>query len=123
MEYKCNIRESSLELSARDRLKYKDTGNSTQFEELTREGEFIIPVVKGYVILDIFNEKSKDNQEYVKIIIIDDAENSYITGSDSFIRAFLEIHSEMGGEPYGLVVRQADSKNYSGKKFITCSIL
>lgn len=124
MVYKCEIREASKELTARERLKYKDTGNSIGLEELTRDGDFLIHGPFEYVVLDIENEKAKDNPNYTKYVVIEASGNSYITGSESFWKAFLEIFNEMKGEPeYSILVKQTASRNYKDKTFITCAIV
>ena len=123
MSYNVTIRESSFELSKRDILRYKEVSNSIPLDEVTKDGEFIITNPVAYVILDIHNPKAKDNADYSKIIVIDAAGNSYITGSDNFTRAFLDIFNTMGEEEYAISCQQRASSNYKDKTFLTCSIL
>lgn len=123
MAYIATIREASFELSARDRLRFKDMGNSASLDELTNEAEFILHNPKGYVVVDIHNDTA-DIPDYTKFVVIDDAGASFSTGSDSFIRSFVDIFNEMQGEgEYDIVVAKHESKNYKGKGFIKASIL
>ena len=123
MPYTATIREASFELSARDRLRFKDMSNSASLDELTNEAEFIIHNPKGYVVVDIHNDAA-DTPDYTKFIVIDDNGASFSTGSDSFIRSFVDIFNEMQGEgEYDIVVSKHESKNYKGKGFIKASIL
>ena len=85
----------------------------------------ITPV--AYVILDVHNEKSKQDKDYVKYVIIDNAGNKFVTGSESFFTSFKDIFDTMAeeapGEEYSIDVLKKPSQNYKGKSFITCSIL
>lgn len=123
--YKTEIKESSFEMSARDRLRYKDTGTAMSLEEATADGAFVITNPMGYVILSVYNDKAKDgNVEYEKYVIVDSAGESYITGSTSFWTSFLNIFNEMRNEgDYSIEVAQYESKNYKGKCYIKCNIL
>ena len=123
MEYSVKIREASRELTAREKIRYKDTSTAMAIDDATNNGALIIVNPVAYVILDIHNERA-DTPDYSKIIVVDDAGNSYITGSESFVRSFLDIFNEMQGEgEYSIEVRKIESKNYKGKGFIKCSIV
>ena len=121
--YKVTIKETSKELTARERIMLKDTTNAIKLDEACSEDHFIITPV-AYAVLGIHNEKS-DNIDYENYIIVDDAGNKYVTGSASFWSAFSEIWEEMAeeDEAYQIAVYKVESKNYKGKHFITCSIV
>ena len=121
--YSTAIREVSKELSARERIKLKDTTNAIKLDEAAN-GEPLVITPVAYAILDIHNEKS-DNIDYPNYIIMDEAGNKYVTGSESFWTSFKEIWDEMKNEkePYQIEVYKVDSKNYKGKQFLTCSIV
>lgn len=122
--YVANIVESSKELSARERLRMKDFTNAQQLDSVVgEENETFVIAPAAYAIIEVHNEKSKDKKDYCKIVIVDTADNKFVTGSDSFIRNFMEIYDEMDGEPFEIEVYKKPSKNYSGKEFITCSVL
>ena len=74
--------------------------------------------------LSIHNEKS-DNVDYENYVIIDKNGDKYVTGSASFWSSFMDIYNEMQGEEeaWSIKAYKLDSKNYKGKKFLTCSII
>jgi hypothetical protein len=121
--FEAKIREASKELTAKERVKFKDTTNAVQLDDATKENPLVI-APDFYVILDIHNERSED-KDYVKYIVVDKAGNKFVTGSESFFTAFKSIFEEMGGtnEDYEIEVYRLPSKNYKGKEFLTCSIV
>ena len=121
--FEAKIREASKELSAKERVKFKDTTNAIQLDDATKENPLVI-APDFFVILDIHNERSED-KDYVKYIIVDKSGNKFVTGSESFFSAFKSIFEEMGGtdEDYEIEVYRLPSKNYKGKEFLTCSIV
>ena len=121
--FEAKIREASKELTAKERVKFKDTTNAVQLDDATKENPLVI-APDFYVILDIHNERSED-KDYVKYIFVDKAGNKFVTGSESFFTAFKSIFEEMGGtnEDYEIEVYRLPSKTYKGKEFLTCSIV
>lgn len=121
--FEAKIREASKELTAKERVKFKDTTNAVQLDDATKENPLVI-APDFYVILDIHNERSED-KDYVKYIVVDKDGNKFVTGSESFFTAFKSIFEEMGGtnEDYEIEVYRLPSKNYKGKEFLTCSIV
>lgn len=121
--FEAKIRESSKQLSAKERVKFKDTTNAVQLDEATKDKTLRI-APDFYVILDIHNDHSED-KDYVKYVIVSKEGTKYVTGSESFFSAFKAIVDEMGGtdEEYEVEVYRLPSKNYKGKEFLTCSIV
>lgn len=121
--YSVKIIETSRELTAKERIKLKDTTNAIKLDEATQSGEPIIIYPNMYAILAIHNEKS-DNVDYENYVIVDKSGDKYVTGSQSFWTSFIEIAEEMNGESeeWGIKVYRMPSKNYKGKEFLTCSI-
>lgn len=120
------IRESSKELTAKERVAIKDTSNAVSIDEVTAaEGKLIIDY-SFHVIIDIHNEHS-DNKDYVKCVVVDKVGTKYVTGSESFRNALVEIVNEMteAGEGDNIQIEcyRKESKNYKGKSFITCSLI
>ena len=64
------IRESSKELSAKERVAIKDTSNAVSIDEATTENGKLVIDYAYHVILDIHNERS-DNKDYAKTIVVD----------------------------------------------------
>ena len=121
--FEAKIREASKQLSAKERVKFKDTTNAVQLDEATKDKPLRI-APDFYVILDIHNDHSED-KDYVKYVIVSKEGTKYVTGSESFFSSFKAIVDEMGGtdEDYEVEVYRLPSKNYKGKEFLTCSIV
>lgn len=125
--YSVSIRETSKQLSAKERIKVKDTTQAISLDDVTQEGDFILSP-DAYVILDVHNEKAKEgnSKDYVKYVVIDKLGTAYTTGSESFFTSLKSIMEEMEaeapGEEYSITVYRRESKNYKGKTFITCGI-
>ena len=124
--YEVAIKESSKELTAKEKIRIKDLSNSTNLDALTQEQDSVIIDYDYHVILSIHNEKSKDRPDYENVVVVDKAGNKFNTGSNSFITALEEIIAEMaeaGETEIQIEVYRKPSKNYKGKDFITCSII
>lgn len=121
--YSVKIRETSRELTAKERVMLKDTSDAVKLDVVTTEAPVLIDV-DMYAILDIHNEKS-DNKDYVNYLVVDKDGTKYVTGSDSFWSSFMNIYAEMltSDEPYNIKAYKLPSKNRQGKDFITCSIV
>lgn len=120
--FEVTIRETSREISAKERVKIKDTTNAVKLDTATQSGRVNI-VPDMYAILDIHNENG-DDKDYVNYIIVDADGTKYVTGSESFWSSFINIYNEMKdeSEEWSLEVYRVPSKNRPGKDFITCSI-
>lgn len=122
--YEVKIKSTSKELTARERVMLKDTRNAIKLDEAVGETPLVISP-DYYAVLDVHNEKSKEDKDFENYIVVDTDGNKYVTGSHSFYEAFTEIVEEMDGtgEEYQIEIYKLDSKNYKGKQFITCSIV
>lgn len=126
--YSATIVEASRELTAKERVMFKDTQNAKGLVEVAQEAEDAgakaIITVADYVIIDVHNEKS-DDVDYRNYIILDTEGEKYYTGSQSFWNSFMDIYKEMKDETdtWGIQLNLLDSKNYKGKKILTCSLV
>ena len=124
--YSVKIRETSKELSVKERIAIKDTSNAISIDEVTATEGSIVIQYDFHVILDVHNEKS-DNKDYTKIVVMDKGGTKYVTGSESFRTSLSDIVDEMvdagEGDNITIQVYRKDSKNYKGKQFITASIV
>lgn len=126
--YSVTISETSREnLTARERLFFADTSSAKTLDSIVPEnGEGIIITPVDYAVLNIHNDKAKsDEKDYTQYLIIDSDNKSYITGSNSFWNSFIGIYNVMKGEneSYEIKIERKPSKNYTGKSFLTCSII
>lgn len=121
--YRAEIIDSSKELSAIEKVKYKDTSDCIKLDEVLNDTQQIIIEVDSYVVLNIHNDNS-DDKEYNTFIIIDKEGNKYSTGSTSFFNSFMDIMDELKDvdEKWELKIYKVESKNYKGKFFISCSV-
>lgn len=127
--YYAEVKESSRELTARERIKLKDMSNAISLDEATQEavatGANLVIDVAMYAIVGIHNEKS-DDKDYDKCVVVDKDGNKYETGSVSFIRELTGIADELaqeGDDNLTIEVYRKPSPNYKGKEFITCSLV
>ena len=122
MAYSASIKESSRELSAKERIMLKDTTSAVKLDQATQVEDIHISV-DSYAILNIHNDKATPT-DYENYIILDKNGTKYVTGSQSFWNAFMDIFTEMENESeeWSIRVYRHPSKNYSGKDFITCAI-
>ena len=124
MDYSVRVRESSKELSAKERVQIKDTTDCVRLDEATKENAVMIDV-DFYAILDIHNEKS-DDKDYTTYVIVDKDGQRYTTGSPSFWSSFMNIYDEMidaAEDDWSIKAYRMPSKNRAGKDFITCSLI
>lgn len=121
--YNVTIKETSKELSAKERIAIKDTSDAIKLD-IACEGDSVTFTPIAYAILSVHNEKS-DNVDYENYVITDSDNNKYVTGSNSFFSSFKNIWDEMENETeeWALKCYKLDSKNYNGKQFLTCSIV
>lgn len=123
--YQVTIKEVSKELTAKEKVAFKNTTSAVKLDEATQNGPVTV-YPDYYGILNIHNEKASDNPDYENYVVIDkETGKKYITGSQSFWTSFMEIAEEMEGETeeWGVEIFRSPSKNYKGKDFITCSIV
>ena len=122
-QYEAKVISASRELTVRERIRAKDLGNAVALDKATDEGSVVIDF-DYYAELQVHNERSQ-NPDYTKIVIVDKAGNKFVTGSESFKRALIEILEETEGEDIDVQIEayKRQSKNYAGKAFITCSLV
>lgn len=120
--YSVSIISVNKELTAKERIKIKDTTDALKLDDCT-QAEAIVLYPTVWAELDVHNENS-ENKDYKNFIIIDNENRKFVTGSESFWSSFIEIAEEMKNEPeeWGIKVYRMPSKKYNGKTFITCSI-
>ena len=124
--YTSSITESSKELSVREKIKLKDLTSAIAIDKVVEPEKPLVIAPDFYAYLSIHNEKLPENeQDYKAMVIVDKSGTKYYTGSDSAISSFVDIFDEMidTAEPFEIEFYKRESKNYSGKHFITCSLV
>ena len=127
--YTSTIREASRELSAKERVMFKDMANATSlvdFVSAQREsGEKAVIDVADFAVIDVHNPKAQDNTDYTIYLVIDKNGNKFYTSSEAFWSAFSNIYAEMkeSDEEWGIEAVLIPSKNYKGKEILTCSLV
>lgn len=120
------IEESSKELTAKERIAFKDMSNAKKLDLEVEAGTALIIAPEAYVVLAVHNEKS-DNKDYYNYCIVDKNGTKYVTGSESFWSTFKgiwdDMHEYAPDEEFEVQVYKVESKNYKGKYFLTCSIV
>lgn len=127
--YSATILDASRELTAREKVMFKDTQNAISMNDFAEQakaegGKAIIDDVKDYVHITVHNDKS-DDKDYDNFIIVDGKGDKYVTGSKAFWNSFMDIYTEMKNEtePWGIQLNLIPSKNYKGKNVLTCSLI
>lgn len=122
--YAVDIIESSRELTAKERISMKNTADCIRLDEATKDNTTVIINPEYYAVLKVTNENSED-KEYLNYVLADKDGSKYVTGSSTFWNSFMDIYNEMKNETeeWGIKVFRVDSKKYTGKQFITCSIV
>lgn len=124
--YTTSITESSKDLSVREKIKLKDLTSAIAIDKVVEPEKPLVIAPDFYAYLSIHNEKLPENeQDYKSMVIVDKSGTKYYTGSDSAISSFVDIFDEMidTAEPFEIEFYKKESKNYSGKHFITCSLV
>ena len=125
--YKVEIVESSRDFTVREKLAMKELGNAVGIDMALDETDSLIISPADYAVLAIHNAKAKGDKDYKKFVVIDTAGTKYVTGSESFFRNFIDIYETMKveapEEEYQIECYKRPSKNYSGKNFISCSMV
>lgn len=124
--YKVTIREASKDLTVKEKLAVKDFSAAVSIDTAIEGDGSLLITPDYYAVLDVHNEKSKNEKDYVKYVIVDKSGTRYTTGSESFYNSFSEIAETMASdapdEEYSVECFRKPSKNYAGKTFITCTI-
>lgn len=124
--YKSTINEGSKEFTVREKIKLKDLTSAIAIDKAVEPEKPLVIAPDYYAYVDVHNEKLPENeQDYKTMVIVDKAGTKYYTGSDSAISSFVDIFDEMvdTGEPFEIEFYKRESKNYSGKFFITCTLV
>ena len=124
--YSAKFLKASRELDVAERIALKQFTDCEQLDEVATAPVAI--EVAYFADFAVHNDFVKgDKRDYVKRVICDVDGNKYITGSEAFMKAMDDIYEELYDAEYSgpivLKIFKKDSKNYSGKQFLTCSLI
>lgn len=124
--YTSAVNEGSKEFTVREKIKLKDLTSAIAIDKVVEPEKPLVIAPDFYAYLSIHNEKLPEKeQDYETMVIVDKSGTKYYTGSDSAISSFVDIFGDMSetGEPFEIEFYKRESKNYSGKHFITCKLV
>ena len=124
--YKAKVAVVSKDLSATDRIKFKDTSDAIGIDLALKDLESLTVSIDYYGVLSIHNEKAEDNKDYKNYVFVTTDGEKYVTGSESLWTSFTDIADELADEGVDefppIKFYKKESKNYKGKYFLTCSL-
>ena len=123
--YKAVISESTRELTAKERIMYKDLGDCIALDEFVSDTMPVEIDLDTMVTLDVHNEKAEGDKDYQVIVLVAKDGQKYKTGSQSVINAVHDILSECeqaGLKDIAIKVLKKPSKNYNGRYFMTATL-
>lgn len=124
--YKARVAVVSKDLSATERIKFKDTSDAVGIDLALKDLESLTVTIDYYGVLDIHNEKAEDNKDYKNYVFVTTDGEKYVTGSESLWTSFTDIADELADEGMDefppIKFYKKESKNYKGKYFLTCSL-
>lgn len=124
--YKARVAVVSKDLSATERIKFKDTSDAIGIDIALKDLESLTVTIDYYGVLDIHNEKAEDNKDYKNYVFVTTDGEKYVTGSESLWTSFTDIADELADEGMNefppIKFYKKESKNYKGKYFLTCSL-
>ena len=128
-DYSTKIVSTSRELTVKEKITLKDFNDCTGLDTVvTNEQGFIIdPDV--IVEVQVHNERAKDDKDYTTIVILDKDGTKYSTSSNSLRDSISDIMDELADleeadrADFKIKIFKKPSKNYSGKYFLTATVV
>ena len=128
-DYSTKIVSTSRELTVKEKITLKDFNDCVGLDTVvTNEQGFIIdPDV--IVEVQVHNERAKDDKDYTTIVILDKDGTKYSTSSNSLRDSISDIMDELADleetdrADLKIKVFKKPSKNYSGKYFLTATVV
>lgn len=128
-DYSTKIVSSSRELTVKEKITLKDFNDCVGLDTVvTNEQGFIIdPDV--IVEVQVHNERAKDDKDYTTIVILDTDGTKYSTSSNSLRDSISDIMDELADleeadrADLKIKIFKKPSKNYSGKYFLTATVV
>lgn len=134
--YSATVTESFLELTKREKIKFKTAQEKISLSDETKKGAVILSP-KNLVVVEIHNPHTKERQEdgstkrvekdYKEYLIETQDGLIYSTSSDSLYSSLHDIMSDMLNEDgtleeFDIKVIEKPSSNFAGN-FLTCQLI
>lgn len=116
------IKETSKQITAKERVALKHFDGAAKLDELTKDGPFIF---KPDWFAKLLCTPDDGSEAYEKYLIVTTDGQRIVTGSASFWHTFADMFNDMEGETEDWSVKayQAPSKNRTGAYYLTCDII
>ena len=128
-DYSTRIVNSSRELTVKEKITLKDFNDCVGLDTVVENDKGFIIGPDVIVVVEVHNERAKDDKDYTTIVILDKDGTKYSTSSNSLrdsISDIMDELSELSDEDRAdlhIKVFKKPSKNYSGKYFLTATVV
>ena len=128
-DYSTKIVSSSRELTAKEKITLKDFNDCTGLDTVVTNDQGFIIDPDVIVEVEVHNERAKDDKDYTTIVILDKDGTKYSTSSNSLRDSISDIMDELNDlsaedkADLKIKVFKKPSKNYSGKYFLTATVV
>ena len=128
-DYSTKIVNASRELSVKEKITLKDFNDCVGLDTVVTEEQGLIIDPDVIVEVDVHNERAKDDKDYTTIVILDRDGTKYNTSSNSLKESVQDIMEELADldeadkADLKIKVFKKPSKNYSGKYFLTATVI
>lgn len=128
-DYSTKIVNASRELSVKEKITLKDFNDCVGLDTVVTEEQGLIIDPDVIVEVDVHNERAKDDKDYTTIVILDKDGTKYNTSSNSLKESVQDIMEELADldeadkADLKIKVFKKPSKNYSGKYFLTATVI
>lgn len=128
--YKAEVTYSTRELTAREKIKFKDTTSAIALDDVVTVDKPIELTIDTVVKISVENGAIKGDdgkdKEYDVLVFTTDTGDVYKTSSPSFETSIIDIFNELqelnDTDPVTVRIFKKPSKNFNGE-FITCSLV
>lgn len=128
-DYSTVIAGSSRELTVKEKITLKDFNDCVGLDTVVSETDGLIIDPDVIVEVKVHNERAKDDKDYNTIVILDKNGTKYSTSSNSLRDSIGDIMDELSqlteADKVDLKIKvfKKPSKNYSGKYFLTATVI
>lgn len=128
--YKAEVTYSTRELTAREKIKFKDTTSAIALDDVVTVDKPIELTIDTVVKITVENGAIKGDdgkdKEYDVLVFTTDTGDVYKTSSPSFETSIIDIFDELqelnDTDPVTVRIFKKPSKNFNGE-FISCSLV